>query len=85
MQKGETKLVSTSSHVSRDLFVSQTLAKIKPESRGFHKIGLSAAAHYPLPQLFVTAASGVPPIGVVWEPLAGSEVSLDGNDDDLGW
>lgn len=36
--KRRNELVSTSCHVSRDLFVLQILAKIKPEMEGFDAI-----------------------------------------------
>lgn len=62
--KRGTELVSTSCHASRDLFVSQILAKIKPEIKGFDKIWLSLAAHHLFPQavgssLRLSAARGV--------------------------
>ena len=59
------ELVSTSCYASRDLFVSQILAKIKPEIKGFDKIWLSLVAHHLFPQavgsssLWLSAAWGV--------------------------
>lgn len=67
MLKGKrgTELLSTSCHVSRDLFVSQILAKIKPEIKGFDKIWLSLATRHLSPQavgssVWLSAAWGVP-------------------------